>query len=202
MELHWVPFYTVTHFHQFPFWNPYKCGGMPMLGNPQSRILTPFFIVQLLFGPLIGTHIEIIAHLAIAFAGAYLLARSLRQSRLAAIACGGVFAGSSWFSLHVAVGHATFMGAAYIPWVLAIFWLGVRRRPLASGAAAGFLVALILLEGGIYPAAYAMLMLAMVAIALSVEHRKAIPLAALVVVVTFAVAFSAPKWQPLRRKML
>ena len=42
-QLNWAPYYTVVHFHQIPLWNPWKCGGMPMLGGPQARFLTPFF---------------------------------------------------------------------------------------------------------------------------------------------------------------
>ncbi len=30
-ELDWVAYHTVAHFHQFPLWNPYQCGGMGML---------------------------------------------------------------------------------------------------------------------------------------------------------------------------
>ena len=57
MEWLWVPFYTVTHFHQFPLWDPYKCGGIPLLANPQSVFLTPLFVLHLLFGPAIGVHL-------------------------------------------------------------------------------------------------------------------------------------------------
>src|ERR1700686_5187854 len=41
-QLRWVPYYTITQFHQLPFWNPYKCGGMGMLGNPESMVVSPF----------------------------------------------------------------------------------------------------------------------------------------------------------------
>src|ERR1043166_7363855 len=27
MQLRWAAYYTVRQYHQFPFWNPYKCGG-------------------------------------------------------------------------------------------------------------------------------------------------------------------------------
>jgi hypothetical protein len=57
-QLNWAPYYTVAHFHQFPLWNPWKCGGMPMLGNPQSRFYSPFFIFYLIFGPMVGSHLE------------------------------------------------------------------------------------------------------------------------------------------------
>jgi hypothetical protein len=106
--LHWVPVYTVTHFRQFPFWNPYKCGGMPMLANPHSRILTPFFLLSLLFGPWVGLHLEIPGHLAIAWSGAHVLARWQRFGLLSSIICASIFAGSSWFPLHLAAGHTQF----------------------------------------------------------------------------------------------
>ena len=80
-------FYSVAHFHQFPFWDPYKCGGMPLIGNPSSRVLTPFFLLHLIRGPLIGIHLEIVAHLAIGFAGAHLLARGARVGKLGANCC-------------------------------------------------------------------------------------------------------------------
>ena len=30
---------SVLQFHQIPLWNPYECGGNPLLGNPQSHFL-------------------------------------------------------------------------------------------------------------------------------------------------------------------
>ena len=76
-QLNWVAYASVARFHQLPLWNPYKCGGMPLLGNPQSRFMTPLFLLHLLFGPVVGAHLEIPFHLAIAWGGGYLLARAL-----------------------------------------------------------------------------------------------------------------------------
>src|ERR1039458_614069 len=52
----WVQYDTIWRFHQIPLWNPYKCGGIPALGNPQDRILTPFTLVHLLAGPIAGLY--------------------------------------------------------------------------------------------------------------------------------------------------
>jgi len=59
---------SVAHFHQLPLWNPYECGGTPMIGDPQSRVLTPFFLIHLLFGPVVGIHLEIALHFALLWA--------------------------------------------------------------------------------------------------------------------------------------
>ena len=196
MEWLWVPFYTVTHFHQFPLWDPYKCGGIPLLANPQSIFLTPLFVLDLSFGPAIGVHLEVVAHIAIAFAGAYFLARVLRLSPLAAIASGGTFAGSSWYYGHLAVGHCVMMSYTYVPWIVALFCLCAERRRLVPGLLAGFLMALILMEGGLYALPQTALMLALLALIFALQRRSVAPLVALAVVGVFTIGFAAVKLLP------
>jgi hypothetical protein len=197
MEMQWAPFYTVTHFHEFPLWDPYKCGGTPLLGNPQSRILTPWFLFHLLFGPLIGIHLEIIAHLVVGFGGAYLLARLLEIGKLGAIACGAVFAGSSSYYLHLAPGHARFMSGMYAPCIVALFWTGWQRRSLTWAAPTGLMMALIFFEGGIYQTPYVGLVLSVLAVGLAAQYRSIFPLALLAVTGIFTAMFAAPKLLPL-----
>ena len=123
-----VPVETLLRYHQFPLWNPFMCGGMPMLGNPQSRFLSPFLPLSLLFGSVPGVQLEIPLHLALAFAGGYVLARVLALlSRVAALATAAIFPACSAFSLHFAVGHDGFFSCAYMPWLLACFWSAVQR---------------------------------------------------------------------------
>lgn len=196
MEMHWVPFYTVTHFHQFPLWDPYKCGGIPLLANPSSRILTPFFLLHLLFGPLIGIHLEMIAHIAIGFGGAYLLAKLLEIGKLGAVTCGATFAGSSWYYIHLAPGHGMFMSVMYIPWVLALFWMGWQRRRLAFAAPAGLVTALIFFEGGIYQTSHLGVVLAVLAVVLTIQQRSLFPLGLLLATGFFVIVFAAPKFLP------
>ena len=47
--------------------NPYLWAGMPMLADAESRVLTLFFLLHVLFGPTVGIHLEIPLHLAIGF---------------------------------------------------------------------------------------------------------------------------------------
>ena len=127
-QLRWVPYWTLVHFHQLPFWNPYKCGGMPMLANPETSILTPFFLVDLLLGISVAVVAEIVLHLAIAFSGGYVLARTKKMSPLAAAVCGSVFPASSWFFLHMATGHLNFLPTTYLPWIAALLCISIDRR--------------------------------------------------------------------------
>src|SRR5579872_5652790 len=195
-QLDWVGAHSIAHFHQFPFWNPYKCGGMPMLANPQSRILAPLFFLQILLGPALGLHLEIFFTLAIGWSGGYLLARLLGLNPLAAILGASIYAGSSWFSLHLAVGHLSFVTALYLPWIIAMIWHAATRDSFVSAAIAGLFVAFTLYGGGVYQVTQAVLMAGILAIVLAALRRSATPLEMLILFGIFAVGFSAIKLLP------
>ena len=167
-QLHWVPYLTVVQFHQFPLWNPYKCGGMPMLANPQARFMTPFFLLHLIWAPVVGTHLEVVLHLATAWAGGYVLARVMGLGVLAAILCGSLFPGSSWFYLHMGVGHVVFLPALYLPWFIALLWIAAEQRRLFMAALGGAVLALIFFEGGVYPVTQAGLFAGLLGLVLTV----------------------------------
>ncbi len=174
--LHWVPYYTVVHYHQFPLWNPYKCGGMPMFGNPQSRILTPFFLIHLMTGPVLGLQVEIILHLALAWIGGYVLGRSLALRPLACAVCASLFPASSWFYLHIGEGHAVFLPATYLPWAAALFCLAVNRRRILPAGLSGLVIALMFWEGGLYVAISAAITIAAIAIPMVLTRVSLWPL--------------------------
>jgi hypothetical protein len=196
MQLHWVIWYTITHFHQFPFWNPYKCGGMPLLGNPQSPILTPFLLPDLLFGPVIGLHLGSIVHVAIAFGGAYFLARVLGISRLGAVACAGAFAGNSGFYMYYEWGDWFHLSLAYAPWAIALLWVGSEQRRLIFAAVGGLVMAQMVMEGGLYQLLFTATMLGVLAPALALQRRSWFPLLLLAITGAFAAGFIAVKLLP------
>jgi len=193
-ELGWVAYYSVSHFHQLPLWNPYKCGGMPMLGNPQARVIMPWFLLHLALGPVVGIHLEILVHVAIAWAGSYVLARVLGLSRLAGLACGSIFAGGSWFYLRMAAGQVVFLPSAYLPWIVALMWLSIERRRLLFAALAGLLVALTFCEGNVY--AHSVLLVGIMVLVLAAVSWDWWPFGALFAFAAFSVGFSAIKLLP------
>jgi hypothetical protein len=73
----WVATHSIRYFHQLPLWNPYECGGMPLLAHPSSRVVTPLFALPLIFGPIVGLNLQIPAHLAIAWIGGFVLGEVL-----------------------------------------------------------------------------------------------------------------------------
>jgi len=128
-DLRWVAYQTTTHFLQFPFWNPYKCAGMGMLSNPESMVVSPSLIPYLLFGPYAGLYIEIVGHIAIGFAGGYVLGRVMGLGALAAIVSAVVFPSSSWLYLHLSLGHLNFLPAVYFPWIAALLLISTMVSP-------------------------------------------------------------------------
>ena len=194
--LAWVPWKSVASFHQVPAWNPYLCGGIPMIGDPEASIVTPFFLLRLALGPVIGIHLEIPLHLAIAWAGGYLLARVLGLGTLAAITCATIFPSSSWFYLHVVVGHYSFMPPAYWPWMFACALLAIDRHRLGWASLAGFFMAIIFLEGAPYQATYAGLLLGSLLVLIGIARRDPWPFFVLAVAGSFAIGFAAVKMIP------
>src|ERR1700736_6089485 len=144
----WAELESIRHFRQFPFWNPYVCGGVPLFADTQSSLLTPWFLLDFIAAPFVGVHLEILIHLSVAWIGGYLLARAIGLSPLGAFGTASFFPASSWYYLQLAAGHLSVMPAAYLPWIAALTWIGIERRKLSAAAVAGLLVALTFLEGG------------------------------------------------------
>src|SRR5262245_30660906 len=72
-----------------PLWNPHQDGGVPLLGNAQSALLTPLDWPVLLLGAARGWNFSLLARLLLAAAGAFLMLRDFGRSR-AASALGAV----------------------------------------------------------------------------------------------------------------
>ncbi len=195
MQLRWVPYYTLSHFHQFPFWNPYKCGGMTLIGNPEGAVITPFVIFYLLFGMATGLLCEIYFHLAIAFAGGYVLGKEMRFQPIACIALAGMFPGSSWLSLHVGAGHLNFLSVGYTPWVVVFFLASLRMKRWYPAIIGGIFCALSLTEGN-YGFVFAALIIAIFSTTLALTTLSIRPLIVAGVIGVFAIAFSTTKLIP------
>ncbi|MBF0286416.1 MAG: hypothetical protein HQM14_01245 [SAR324 cluster bacterium] len=117
---HAVPHRTLLEYKQIPLWNPYYCGGGVMLANPQSRFLSPSFVLLLLFGTVAGIKMEIFLHLVIGMLGCYLLGRYYKLDPLVAWIPSFVYMLSSMYALALSAGMSWFLSVAYVPW--AIFW--------------------------------------------------------------------------------
>jgi hypothetical protein len=151
---------ALTRYGEWPLWDPYHCGGITIFGNPQSQHLSPFYLLLALpLGPTLGTKVFLVLHAWAGFAGMYLLSRrehglGLPGALLASVA----WAASGFFAWHGSGGHSAFLPFYLTPLVL-LAWRAAARD-LRYAAAVAALLALVLLEGGVYPFPYLVLLLA------------------------------------------
>jgi hypothetical protein len=182
-EVGWV---ALTRHGEWPLWDPYHCGGVTMLGNPESQHFSPWFLLAFLIGPTAGIKAMLVAHTALGVLGMRGYAREvLRLSAPAAWLAAISWAFSGFFAWHGAGGHGTFLAFAYLPWLL-LAW----RRALLDvrhAVPVALLLALTVAEGGTYPLPYMGLALALEALLLLGRPEARLPSlrAALVVGVLF-----------------
>jgi hypothetical protein len=192
----WAAYYTIIHFHQIPLWNPYRCGGMPLLAHPLSLFVSPTFIVQLILGPFVGLNLQIPIHIAIAWTGGYALARIMGMGYLGRLICASVLPASSWFYLHMAVGHLEYLPTMYLPWIVTLVWLGTQRETMWPWIGAGLLLALTFLEGGVYHCTRVILLTGLLALYAAVVGKTLRPIRGMMVLGLFALGFAAIKLFP------
>ncbi|HSW74483.1 MAG TPA: hypothetical protein VLG16_01290 [Candidatus Saccharimonadales bacterium] len=110
---------SVLEFHQFPWWDPWIAGGVPLFGNVQFGLVsvpTPFV---LLFGTAFGIKLGMFVYGIIGFFGARrLFYRYFGTSPARAIALAYVFVFCGFFAARVRMGHITFPLAVLTPWIL------------------------------------------------------------------------------------
>lgn len=117
-----------------PTWNPWLHGGQPVLSNPNYAPFYPPTWLELLLPPAYALSWIAIAHMGLAFAGAWRLARQLGcRSPAAALAALGFSASGPYLSLLNS--FTSFCGLAWLPWILALgFALTGRGEPAAAAA--------------------------------------------------------------------
>jgi len=133
-----------------PLWNPWLNGGQPILSNPSYAAFYPPTWLVLPLPPAYALSVLAMLHAAIAFAGAWRLARQLGAGRgAAALAAVGYTGSGALLSLLEA--YTLFCSMAWLPWVLALGDDALRRpaggawrRPALLG---GLALAMQLLNG-------------------------------------------------------
>jgi hypothetical protein len=149
---------ALVRYGEWPLWDPYHCGGITIFGNPQSQHLSPLYLAALLAGPTLGSKLFLLVHAWAGFAGMYLFARRSGLALPGALLASIAWAASGFFVSHGSGGHSAFLPFYLTPWLL-LAWraAAVDLRYCVAVAA---LIALTLLEGGVYPFPYFVLLLA------------------------------------------
>jgi hypothetical protein len=195
---------TLARFHQFPFWDPYTCGGHPAWGSLESDpiVVSPWLPVYLLAPLPIAIRIEIIVSAIVGALGAWRLAARFTDSRAIQSLFTVVTVVNSRWAMQIAAGHSWHLLYGLLPWILYLFDRAIdpktsRRDTVRHVVVAGLCLALMVYGDGIYPVPHTAFALTVYAVFVAKNTRRILPLYALAGLGVVALGLSAPKLVPL-----
>lgn len=107
---------SVLKFHQFPFWNPWMSGGMPLFANPQFGTFSLQSILALIFGATYGLKLAYVCYAIAGFWGMYAIGtRILSAPRLRSALVSYIWVFCGFFAWH-GMSHFTFALFFLFPW--------------------------------------------------------------------------------------
>lgn len=139
---------TIAEFKQFPFWDPYTCGGNLLFAHPNYDHNSAFSVLDLAFGELIGIKLKIATMLIIGSIGAFFLARHFGAAIPYSVAASVLFLFNSMYSQTMMAGQTWRFALAYVPWIFLFFLKAEQQAKFAI--VTGILLSLTIFEGVSY----------------------------------------------------
>lgn len=123
---------SILKYHQFPQWNPYRCGGLPHFGNPEIGVVSLQTLLVLLLGTVAGIKASIVLYVGIGFFGFFLYARQ-KLGIWASILASLVYAFSGITSSFLSTGMVVFIVFAFVPYIVLLYEKGMKDwKPLLA----------------------------------------------------------------------
>jgi hypothetical protein len=196
---------SILRFHQFPFWNPYACGGHPSWGGPESGTIVvspwlPFYLTMTLPHAM---RVEVWGSAILSAVGAWLLAGRFALSPAARALVVVAFAVNGRWAFQIAAGHTWHLAYAWTPWTLYFYDRAVGADPTAGAPRVRDVVfcaaciAAMAYGGGIYPLPQTVAAVALYGAFLAVVEKSYRPLMVGIAVGVLAFGLAAPKILPL-----
>jgi hypothetical protein len=157
---------TVLRFGQLPLWDPWYCGGLYGLGEPQSRFAAPPFVLSLLFGVERAEPLVIFLFTVLGMEGTYRWLRLRVNDATAALRIAPIFALSGHFAVSYFRGWTNFFGFELMPFILFGITLAARGR-IAGLAVSAIAFGVMIGFGGTFAAP-------IVAVAATIEAIRAL----------------------------
>ncbi|MGD0527099.1 MAG: hypothetical protein ABSE49_18290 [Polyangiaceae bacterium] len=195
---------TIARYGQFPFWDPFTCGGHPGWGSLESApiVVSPWLPVYLLTPLPIAIRIEIIVSAIVGALGAWKLSSRFTQSRAVQSIFTVVTVVNSRWAMQIGAGHTWHLLFALLPWILFLFDRAIdartsRRDAVRDVIVAGACLALMVYGDGIYPVPHTAFAVAVFGVFMAKSSRRLRPLYAVAGFGAVAGGLSAPKLLPL-----
>ncbi len=182
---------------EWPFWNPWYCGGNVLWQNPQVSLVSPVYLLALMMPLALAMKLNVVGHYLVGCLGMHLLVRRIIgvRSPVVVVYLVSLFVFSGAMALHLEAGHSDFLSVFWLPALVYCFWragAGQTRSLLLGGAILGVSI----LNGGPHAVPLAAVLMGSLGLGALVVGRTLRPLILAVVIVTLGCAYAAPKLVP------
>jgi hypothetical protein len=169
-----------------PLWNPYAFSGTPFLANLQSAIFYPPNLLFLIIPVALGFTYTAALHLALAGCFMFFFLRVWGIAKWPAVAAAAAYMLNGYFIAWLEYPAIGLWVAVWLPLLLALFELSLRRRSLTLTALTGLVMGIQFLGGHLQVAAYVVFAFFLYALARTMwtEHEG---------------VSASPRWEPLAR---
>ena len=184
---------------QWPFWNPWYCGGNVLWQNPQVALLSPVYPLTSLMSLALAMKVNILLHYWAGFIGMHLiLTRVLGLSYLPIVVyLGSVFTLAGSLALHLNAGHSVFLPAFYLPLLVFFFLRSLQTENVRDALFAAATLALIIYNGGLHIVPIALVAIGGMAVVAAAVRRTWPPLVLSVLIGVVGFSYAAPKLAPI-----
>jgi len=120
---------AVKIYHEFPMWNPYYGGGVPWAGMLWNPGISPYSLIIISFGHLLGLKIYLILIYLLSGLGLYLmLINCLKLSRESSVLSAMLFVSSLWFTGRFISGNYIEFFYPLLPLSIYLFYSLLRTK--------------------------------------------------------------------------
>ncbi len=188
---------SVVEYGQFPFWNPWYCGGNVLWQNPQIPLLSPVFPLSLVMSLPLAMKVNIALHYWVGLAGMHLLLTSVGvRTRAVVISLASLSVLSGAMAMHLAVGHSVFLPVLYLPLQMYFIVRGIRTGAVRDAIFAAVPLALMIYNGALHAVPMSVAGVGIFSVGAAIGTRRVRPLAIGVLAGLLGCAYAAPKLIP------
>jgi hypothetical protein len=183
---------TVVEYRQFPFWNPWLCGGFDNSSFPESNYFSIFLPLSILFGTNYGVKLGILIYYLLGFIGFFFLCKYLRLSFWASLVGSVVFVFSGVVSSAIGVGMVNFIYQMYTPYIFLFFLRFHQSQYLRYAFLTAFFLALII-YADFHVLTYVLPNLFLLSIYYLLVKKQTKPIKNLIIVTVITIIIALPK---------
>jgi hypothetical protein len=197
--LHGAVLQNLVEYGQLPFWNPWYCGGNVLLQNPQVALLSPAYPLAAVVSLPLAMKINIVLHYWFGLAGMHALLTRIFGLRFlpGVVFLASAFTLSGSMALHLAIGHANFLPAFYLPLLLYFFCLALESGAVKHALLGGATLALMVFNGGLHLVPMAAVVVGLLGLVSSIVRRDWCPFGRALIVGIAGTLFAAPRIVPM-----